>query len=550
MKGAGFTAYLKSALPVKEDGSYDYSKATPIIIGEDGKTTIFSDEKGYAVSIPIPYGTYVILETVTPHNMKTIKPFEVKITENNPTKPQTWRVFLDREFTAKLRIVKKDAGVTFEVYAAEDIVSADRLGHVYYEKDTLVATIVTNKDGIASIYDLPLGKYYVVETATIDGFVLDATPIEADLSYVDQHTKVVYAGMNVSNERQKVQIGVTKKDAEMGKVLEGAVFGLFAKEDIVNKEGKVIVKADTQIEKAVTGKKGNVTFVSDLPLGKYYVKELEAPKGYVKSKKVFDVDASYKGENVGVIEVEVEFKNKPIKVEISKTDITGENELEGAVLSVIDSKGNLVEKWTSNGEPHRIERLPIGKYILREETAPFGYAIATDVEFEVTETDKVQKVMMKDEMAVGGIVIQKKDSVSGKALAGAKFEIRDKEGKVIEILITDKNGKAESKELNIATFKNGKYVEAITYYVVEVGAPQGYILDETVREVVFEYKDGKTKVIEQILEISNVPIEPKLPQTGDDTNPWIWIGLGVLSVICGLGVCFRKKEERIRSIMD
>ena len=96
---------------------------------------------------------------------------------------------------------KSLAGVTFEVYAREDIVSPDGLDAVYYEADELVATIVTNDKGIAMISDLPLGKYYLVETATIEGFVLDSTPIEAELSYIDQNTKVVYAGMDVTNER-------------------------------------------------------------------------------------------------------------------------------------------------------------------------------------------------------------------------------------------------------------------------------------------------------------------------------------------------------------
>ena len=141
-------------------------------------------------------------------------------------------------------------------------------------------------------------KYYLVETKTIDGFVLDDTPIEADLSYIDQNTKVVFAGMDVTNERQKVQITVTKTDSETKEALEGAVFGLFAKEDIVNKDSKVIVKADTQIERTVTGKDGKAAFTSDLPLGQYYVKEIEAPKGYVKSDKIFDVDASYQGDGV------------------------------------------------------------------------------------------------------------------------------------------------------------------------------------------------------------------------------------------------------------
>ena len=129
------------------------------------------------------------------------------------------------------------AGVTFDVYAKEDIVSADGLDTVYHKAGDKVATIVTNDKGIARIDVLPLGKYYLVETKTIDGFVLDDTPIEADLSYIDQNKKFVIAGMDVTNERQKVQITVTKTDSETKEALEGAVFGLFAKEDIVNKDG-------------------------------------------------------------------------------------------------------------------------------------------------------------------------------------------------------------------------------------------------------------------------------------------------------------------------
>lgn len=438
---------------------------------------------------------------------------------------------------------KSLAGVTFEVYAKEDVVSADGLGTISYKKDELVATIVTNEKGYATLENLPLGKYYVVETKTIEGFVLDSTPKDAELSYVDQNTAVVYAGMSVTNERQKVQITVIKKDAETKEVLSGAAFGLFAKVDIVNADGEVIVKADTEIERAVTGKDGKVTFVSDLPLGKYYVKEVEAPKGYVKSDITYDVNASYQGDSIKVLEFEAEFTNAPIKVYFTKTDITGEHELEGAVLSIIDADGKVVEKWTSGKKAHLIERLPIGKYILREETAPFGYVIAKDVEFTVTETADIQKVSMKDEAAVGKIIIEKTNADTGKALAGAKFEIRDKDGKVIETLITDKNGHAESQELAIGTFKDGKYEAAITYYVVEVEAPKGYILDETVKEVTFEYRDGKVGVIEYKLAVSNKPTEPKLPQTGDNFNPWLYGGIGAVALTLGVAALFWKKKE-------
>ena len=235
----------------------------------------------------------------------------------------------------------------------------------------------------------------------------------------------------------------------------------------MNKDGKVIVKADTQIERTVTGKDGKAAFTSDLPLGQYYVKELEAPKGYVKSDKTFDVDASYQGDKVKVIEFEAAFENAPIKVEISKTDITGEKELPGAKLSVIDADGKLVESWTSEaGKTHMIERLPVGKYTLREESAPYGYKVASDVTFEVKETAEIQKVSMKDEQAVGKIVIEKTDKVTGKPIEGVVFEVRDKDGKVLDTLTTDKNGHAESKELPICTYnEDGSFKEDIHYTV-------------------------------------------------------------------------------------
>ncbi len=463
----------------------------------------------------------------------------------------------DGEFVTDATLVKEEwydvifnyfkkslAGVTFEVYAKEDIISVDGLETISYKADELVATMVTDENGFATLDHLPLGKYYVVETETIDGFVLDSTPKDADLTYVDQDTKIVYAGMSVTNERQKVEITVIKKDAETEEVLSGAIFGLYAKEDITNTDGKAILIADTEIERAVTGQDGKLKFLSDLPLGAYYVKEIVAPDGYVKSDKIFDVDASYQGELIQVLEFESEFTNQPTKVSITKTDITGEYELEGAVLSIIDKEGKIVETWTSKKEPHIIERLPVGDYILREEIAPFGYTIATDVAFSITETAEIQEVTMKDEVALGQIILHKTDVETGKELAGAKFEIRDKEGQVIETLITDAKGDAVSKELAIGTYKEGEYEAAVTYYVVEVESPKGYLLDQTVREVTFEYKDGSSKVIEYKLDVENTPSGEKLPQTGDDFNPWMYGSLAAISLVLGgMILLWKKKEE-------
>ena len=546
----------------------ELSGATLTVLDEDGNVVdTWTSKAGEAHVIrKLEVGkTYVLREEFAPYGylQATDIQFTVEDTEeiqtvvmNDEVPTGTILINKDGEFLTDINLIKGHwydfvfdyfkkslAGVTFEVYAAEDIVSPDGLNTVYYEKDTLVAEIVTNDKGIASIENLPLGKYYLVETKTLEGFVLDCEPIMADLSYVDQYTEVVYAGMEITNERQKVQVTVIKTDAETKKELEGAIFGLYAAEDIVNADGKIIVSKDTLVEKAVTGTDGKCVFVSDLPLGQYYVKEIEAPKGYVLNEEIFALDASYQGDDVKIIELEATFANYPTKLEISKTDITGEYELKGATLSIIDKDGNVVETWKSDGETHYIERIPVGEYILREETAPYGYKIANEVKFTVENTKEIQKVSMKDELVSGKIIIEKTDEVTGKGIAGVEFEIRDKDGKVIETLVTDKNGHAESKELPIAVFKDGNFVEDIKYFVVETKAAEGYILDSTPHEVVLQYDDEAPEVVTYTLSLTNKPTEPKLPQTGDNMNPWLYVGIGMFALLAGVGVCFFKKKE-------
>ena len=478
---------------------------------------------------------------------------------------------------------KSMAGVTFEVYAKEDIVSPDGLDTVYYEKDALVDTLVTNDKGIASVDKLPLGKYYLVETSTLDGFMLDSTPKDADLSYIDQDTPIVYAGDHIFNERQKVEISLIKKDSETGKGLEGAMFGVYVAEDIKaddthtagdadeadtsNKsdkntdDSKSELNAGTLIEKAVTDSEGKIRFVSDLPLGKYYIQEIEAPKGYASNMEKVEIDASYNPDGEKVLKFESEFTDVPIKVEFIKTDITGQQELEGAKLTIIDSEGKTIETWTSEKKPHMVEKLPVGKYTLREETSPYGYTIANDIEFEVEDTEEIQKCQMKDDYVFGKLLLKKRDSELNTMIEGVEFEIRDKDGKVIQTLVTGKDGCAESDLLPICTYdKNGTYDKDITYTVVETKAKEDYILDSTPHEVTFTYnrevdKDGKVsdiidtdekapEVVEYTLDITNTPTEPKLPQTGDDFNPFLFGAVGFMFILLGIMI-FRYKREDI-----
>ena len=154
LKGVGFSAYLISSLKAKKDGSYDFAQAKPIILTADGKTEMLTDEKGHAVSIPIPYGKYIVRETTTPHNFNAVDDFIVTISENNPNKPQQWRVLLDDEFEAKLKIIKKDDETKKPVLLPKTEFKVYDMDHQkYVEQVTTYPSTVTHKS-----YFLPLHR--------------------------------------------------------------------------------------------------------------------------------------------------------------------------------------------------------------------------------------------------------------------------------------------------------------------------------------------------------------------------------------------------------
>ncbi|WP_416386070.1 SpaA isopeptide-forming pilin-related protein [Agathobacter rectalis] len=529
------------------------------------------------------------------------------------------------------------AGAKFKVYAAEDIYTADNQKDAdgnrikYYSEGDLVTTLTTGKDGKATAKNLPLGQYRVVEVEAPYGYVLNPNEQKVTFTYVDDKTPVIKESLTFSDDRQKLDMSVTKLDAEDNTPIAGAVFGLYADEDIKNVAGKVIIEKGTLLEKATSDENGKIAFVKDYPFAKYVARELVKPAGYVTNEEAVNFDTKYQGQDVKAAVYNSEYKNTPTTFEFTKTDITSGAELTGATLTVLDKDGNVVDTWTSDAkEAHVIKRLVVGEiYTLREEFAPYGYLNATDIQFTVEDTGKVQHVEMKDEVPTGSIVINKdgefvtdttlmkgywydfifnffKDSLAGVTFdvyakedivsadgldtvyhkAGDKvativtndkgiariddlplgkyylvetktidgFVLDDtqiertvtgKDGKVLDTLTTDKNGHAESKELPICTYnEDGSFKEDIHYTVVETKAADGYILDETAHDVTLRYDDNAPDVVVTTLKLINVPTEPKLPQTGDNANPLLYLGIGALALITGVGVGLRGRKKK------
>ena len=536
-----FHVYAAEDIKAADGVSEDYFKADELV------GTITTDTNGIAQLGDLPVGKYYVKEAETAHGyVLDGEPRYVDLSYRDQDTPvvtydEAWQ---NNRQKVKVTVLKKEkdtervlAGGIFGLFTREDIKNAS--GDVLLEADTLIELKTTDENGqITFTADLPVdGNYYVKELYAPDGFV--TTNEEQDFTFEYAGADQAEVSYDFTFENEATTVELTKSDLTTGDELPGAHL------KVTDEDGNVV-------DEWVSTEEAHV--IKELVVGKTYtMTETKPADGYVTAESI-----EFTIENTAEIQKH-EMKDDVTKVQISKTDITGDQEIPGAKLTILDENDQVVESWTSTEEPHYVEKLPIGRYTLREEQAPKGFILTADVSFEVKDTGEIQTVVMKDDTAKGKVILNKTDKETGEPLKGVEFELRDSKGKVLETLKTDAAGHAESGLYEIAEYKDGKFAGEKKYYLVETKTLDGYTLDETEHEVVFAYKDDSTPIVEVTFDLTNdKPEVPQItegtpgtpsagnPKTGDETNLWLPVVLLAVSVsgIAGLLAARRKRKRK------
>ncbi|HFK1747669.1 TPA: collagen binding domain-containing protein, partial [Bacillus cereus] len=338
----------------------------------------------------------------------------------------------------------------------ENIVLKDAKFDVIDKDNNVVATVTTNEKGIAEVKDLPFGDYFVKEINAPEGYIKVDTPVKVTID----NTNVIELVMKNTRKVENGQFKLLKKDSESGQLLPGAKF------DVIDKDGKVV-------ETIVTDDKGEA-LSKQLPVGSYTLKEVEAPKGYELSSSSVSVDV----EANKVVTVDVVNKKIPEKVtgqfEIVKVDAEDKTKVLSDAEFEVYKDGKKVDTLRTDKTGKVIsQKLEPGTYTLKETKAPQGYKLLKEEIEVVVEANKVVEVQVENAKELGSLQVIKKDSESGKVLAGAEFKLKNEAGQVVgEAKTTNKDGVVKFESL-----VPGKYT------LEETKAPEGYKALEVTVEV-------------------------------------------------------------------
>ncbi|MCR5141568.1 MAG: hypothetical protein K6C68_03450 [Ruminococcus sp.] len=370
---------------------------------------------------------------------------------------------------------KSDAkNVVFGLYADEPLVAENGSS---IPKDGLVSYASVGEDMTVRFgQKLPFGRYYIQEISTDDKYVISGEKHIVTFEYAGQDTEIVdIDGGTFENELKRGSVKGVKID-EHDEPLANAVFGLF-------KADTTEFTAENAIVTATSDENGNFGY-DEIPYGKYIVTEIAAPAGYIFSDKKYDVAIS---ENEQVVKITA--INSATHLNVSKKDIYG-NELKGASMQILDSKGNIFTEWMSDGTIHTVTNIPAGSYILKEVASPDGFVISTGIKFSIDENNVVTvenvdalstdengnvTITMVDDTTK--VHITKLDITGTKEIVGAKLKIVDNKGNIID----------EWTSTNEAHIIEGVLTAGGTYTLHEEYAPDGYVV---ANDVTFTVSDN------------------------------------------------------------
>ncbi|MFR2132154.1 SpaA isopeptide-forming pilin-related protein [Ruminococcus sp.] len=538
-KGAEFQVYLKSA------GSF-------VNADKDERDTIVCDEDGFASTKLLPYGVYTVHQTKGWAGRELITDFDVFIN----TDGKTYKFLINnKNFESYLKVVKLDKetgkripyeGAAFEIYDSNN----HRITMQYtYPQVTSIHTFYTNKEGyLITPEKLPYGDYTLKEVQAPYGYVLDDTPIPFSITQENSSTDtgVTVVKVKAKDMAQKGVINITKTGEVFSSVeenngvytpkysvgnLKGAVFEVYAAEDITTLDGTVRYEQGTLIDTVTTDDDG-VAKSKELYLGKYTVIEKTAPNGYVHNAAKYDAELTYAGQNVSVTSTDISVYNDRQKVSVSLKKIMANDKTfgignNGEITSVRfgiyadedikASNGDVIPKdalitfanCDKNGSIVFDCDLPVGFKWYAKEIATDAHYILSDTKYEFdTEYQgqdiKVIDIKINNDKAIennliyGSVKGLKVDRETQEVIKGATFGLFKSdtteltEENAILTAVTDENG--------IFTFSNIPYGE---YLIKELKPADGYLDNEDVFTVTIKNN-------EQVVELT--AINDKVPE--------------------------------------
>ena len=542
-EGAEFAVYLKSS------GSYDAAKDTE-------KDYLVCDENGFAQSKDMPYGIYTVHQVKGWEGRELMKDFDVFIAKDGAT----YRYLINNaNFESFIKVIKVDAetgniipyaGAAFQIYTPEgELVSMT----FTYPEVTTIDTFYTDAAGMLITPErLEYGKgYSLIEVTAPYGYVLNSDPVKFDVTQDDstEESGITIVEVKKENMAQKGVIKISKSGEVFASVIEnggifqpvyevkslaGATYEITAAEDIYTLDGTLRYNTGEVVDTVTTNEDG-IAESKALYLGKYEIRETEAPYGMVINNEIHSAELVYAGQEIEITETSASFTNDRQKAEVSLSKVMAQdtkfgigsgNELSAVTFGLYAAEnliaadetmipaGGLIEilSVSENGKASVKSDLPFGSYYVQEISTDCHY-ILSDEKYEITFDYAGQDVNIVDlkanegksivnELIYGEVHGMKKDD-NGNGLGGATIGLFTTEGK--EPIMT-----TVSAEDGSFSFKDVPFGE---YVVREISAPEKYVMDDKPYDVKI---DADGAVVE--IEITNKLIHGNVQLTKVDAN--------------------------------